>query len=161
MKDPRIDLIVSHYDPQPRSPLWHGGATVLGAIRGVSHTAAAWRPAANRHSIWELVLHVTYWKYAVLRNITGAEKGTFPRSPSDWPDQPENINQSSWKADRTLLRFYHAGLLEAMAGIEQDALDHSPENRRYTRVDLLMGIVLHDTHHTGQIQLIKRLYESG
>jgi hypothetical protein len=35
---------------------WHG-TNPRGSIRGVTPQQAAWRPAANRHNIWELVVH--------------------------------------------------------------------------------------------------------
>ena len=43
---------------------WHG-TNLRGAIRGLTVTEAAWRPEARRHNIWEIVVHVAYWKYAV------------------------------------------------------------------------------------------------
>ena len=49
-----------------------GGATPLGCLRGVQPEQAVWKPAPDRHSIWELVLHIAYWKYAVRRNLEGS-----------------------------------------------------------------------------------------
>ena len=34
---------------------WHG-PNLRGAIRGVTAAEAAWRPAGDRHNIWELTL---------------------------------------------------------------------------------------------------------
>ena len=42
---------------------WHG-TNLRGSIRGLPRSTAAWRPAPDRHNIWELVVHAAYWKYA-------------------------------------------------------------------------------------------------
>ncbi len=162
MPDRRLEEAIRHFHPPPGAKLWHGGATVLGALRGVSPAVAAWKPTPDRHSIWELALHVAYWQYAVRRRITGGgERGGFPRSPSNWPTQPEQATRASWDEDRALVRATHASLLEAMEGFDPARLDEeSGGSGAHTYADLLLGIVLHDTYHAGQIQLMKRLARS-
>ncbi len=131
----------------------------MGSLRGVTSEVAAWKPAPGRHSIWELVLHMAYWKYAVRRKLTGEGKGGFPRGPSNWPDVPEVPDAKVWKEDRGLLRDEHDKLVEAIRAFNGKRLDKKPEDGGETKfVDLLMGIVMHDTYHTGQIQILKRLY---
>ena len=160
-EDRRLEMTVGLFDPPAGTKLWHGGASVLGALRGVKSEEAAWKPAPDRHSIWGLTLHVAYWNYAILRRITGGAQRGFPRSPSNWPSLPEEITASSWKSDRALVREYHTRLLEAMRNFEPSRLDELSSGKgEYTYADLLMGIVLHDTYHAGQIQMVKRLYAS-
>ncbi|MEE8526326.1 MAG: DinB family protein [Thermoanaerobaculia bacterium] len=149
-------------DPPPGQPPWAGGATPLGCLRGVSHEQAAWPPAAGRHSIWEFVLHIAYWKYAVRRKLEGSAKGGFPRKPSDWPRVPDPPNAAAWKRDRALLRDQHRRLVDAVRAFDPRRLDERPPgSRSYRYADLLYGIVTHDTYHVGQIQLVKRLYQSA
>ena len=161
LEDRRLEMTLGLFDPPAGMKLWHGGATVLGALRGVNPEEAAWKPAPDRHSIWDLTLHIAYWNYAIRRRITGGAHGGFPRSPSNWPAPPEEVTLSSWKEDRALVREYHALLLEAMLDFDPSRLDElSGGQNEYTYADLLMGIVLHDTYHAGQIQMVKRLYAS-
>lgn len=162
MKDRRLEMALAHFDPPAGTKLWHGGASALGAIRGVPFEAAAWRPAPDRHSIWALTLHIAYWNYAIWRRVSGEARGGFPRSPSNWPAPPEAITADAWKEDRTLLRHYHTSLRDAMATFDPARLDEPSGGRAgYTYADLFIGIVLHDTYHAGQIQMLKRLYASG
>jgi len=162
MTDRRIEMVLGLYQPPAGAPLWHGGATVLGSLRGVKAPEAAWRPAPERHSIWALALHVAYWKYAVLRRLAPGDVEAFPRSPSDWPDPPAAITESAWKADRSLVRHYHETLLDMMAEMPASKLDRPAGGRdRYTHADLMAGIVLHDVYHTGQIQMLKRLHAAA
>ncbi len=47
-----------------------------------------------------------------------------------------------------------------MARLPLSALDRiPPQGRRWTYGQLLLGIAAHDAYHTGQIQLMKRLWE--
>ncbi len=55
---------------------WHG-PNLKQSLNGVSAKQAAWRPARNRHNIWELAVHSAYWKYAVRRVLEGGKRGSF------------------------------------------------------------------------------------
>lgn len=161
MSDPRLRMILDHLDPPAGAKLWHGGASVLGSLRGVPPEEAAWRPSPDRHSIWALTLHIAYWKYAVTRKITGGPRGEFPRRPSNWPAVPDPPSGDAWKQDRALLRTTHQRLVESVRGLDPKLLDEVPDGRGgYTWRDILLGIVLHDIHHAGQIVMLKRLYGS-
>jgi uncharacterized damage-inducible protein DinB len=159
MNDPRLAELVRMLDPQPGHRLWFGGASPLGCLRGVSVDAAVWRPAPDRHSIWELTLHIAYWKYAVRRILEGGPKGGFARAPSNWPRQPALPDDASWKEDRALLKSEHEQLNAAVASLDPERLDAmAAGSGAYRYADLLHGIVMHDAYHVGQIQLLKRIY---
>jgi hypothetical protein len=158
MNDPRLDEILRMLDPEPGYRLWHGGASPLGCLRGVSVDAALWKPAPDRHSIWELTLHLAYWKYAVRRNLDGSPRGGFPRCPSNWPKPPEPADEPAWKVDRGLYRSEHERFVQVVRALDPGVLDERARDGAYSYVELLHGIVMHDTYHVGQIQLLKRLY---
>lgn len=158
MEDRRLEEVLRHLDPPSGWKPWHGGASVLGAVRGVPVEAASWKPYPDRHSIWELTLHVAYWDYAVARRLTDAPRGGFPRSPSDWPEPPDKGSDAAWKDDRRLLREWHDALVEALRELPPSLLDEpAGDGSGTTRADLATGALLHETYHAGQIQLMKRL----
>jgi len=162
MKDPRLSEIERLLDPPAGKKLWYGGAGVAGCLRGVSAKQAVWKPDAKRHSIWELALHLAYWKYAVRRNLEASPAGEFPRSPSNWPAAPNAAAERQWKLDRALLRTEHARLVAAIRSFDPRRLDDpAPGSGNYRFVDLMFGIVSHDLYHVGQIQLLKRLNRPG
>jgi hypothetical protein len=159
--DPRLREILNLLDPPAGRRLWYGGATVSGCVRGVTPKQAVWKPAPKRHSIWELTLHVAYWKYAVRRKLETLPQGTFPRSPANWPAVPKPAGAPQWKEDRTLLRSEHMLLVEAIQAFDPLRLDEGvPDSRNYRFADLLFGIASHDLYHVGQIQVLKRLYQT-
>jgi uncharacterized damage-inducible protein DinB len=138
---------------------WHGGPTPLGSLRGVGPDQAWWSPTSARKSIWALVLHITYWKYAVRRRLEGGPRGGFARAPSNWPAPPPTADDERWRSDVALLRDEHLRLLRAASAVPSASLGRRPQgSRRWTYADLITGIALHDAYHTGQIQLMKRLW---
>jgi hypothetical protein len=89
---------------------------------------------------------------------------------------PDPADAKAWKADRALLRDEHAQVVDAIRGFDPTQYDEvapgvaagsgsgaaagSSAGAGTTFGDLIMGVVMHDTYHTGQIQLLKRLYAS-
>lgn len=162
MIDRRLQEALRHLDPPTGFRPWHGGPTVLGALRGVTAEVAAWRPFPDRHAIWDLALHAAYWNYAVERRLTGGAIGAFPRSPANFPDRPAEPSPAAWDRDRRLVRETHARLVAALEAFEPARLDEmAGENRKSTWADLVTGILLHDTYHAGQIQMLKRMAQSA
>lgn len=162
MTDPRLAEALHLLDPPSGTRLWYGGARALGSLRGVAWPEAAWKPGPERHSIWELVLHIAYWKYAVRRRLDDSvPRGAFPRSPANWPRVPDEPNERAWKEDRALLRREHEALVEVAGTLEPALLDRRDAKGEYRALDLVFGVVAHDVYHTGQIQLMKRLYRDA
>lgn len=140
----------------PRS--WHGTG-LSGATRGIDVEQALWRPGTGRHNIWELVLHLAYWKYAVVRRLQRAPKGGFPREGSDWI-QIADPTEAAWKADVKLLQAQHKALVETVSRFPARRLNLR-EQTRWTNREQIVGVASHDLYHTGQIQLLKKLHGTG
>jgi hypothetical protein len=135
---------------------WHG-PNLRGAIRGLTARQAAWRPGPGRHSIWEIVLHCAYWKYAVRRRILGDKRGSFPRMGSNWLTQPHPQADPAWRQDIALLADMHGQLRAAVASLGSRDLDTVPRGSRVSIRSIVAGVAMHDVYHAGQIQLVKRL----
>jgi hypothetical protein len=159
MSEARLVEILHLLDPNPGTRLWHGGATPVGSLRGVSPEMAAWKPSRGRHSIWEFTLHIAYWKYAVRRRLEDSPIGGFPRSPANWPKVPEDQDRKSWERDRSLLRSEQKRLVAVVRSLDPKRLDEkAPGGGSYRFVDLLHGVIMHDTYHVAQVQMLKRMY---
>jgi hypothetical protein len=154
---PRIAMILCTLEQGFDRKAWHG-TTLRGSLRGVTAEEAAWRPAPDRHNIWELAVHAAYWKYVIVRRIRGGERGSFPLAGSNWFARPEeDTSEEAWKKDLDLLGRTHRELLEVVESLPDDRLDHTPEGTKFPLSELLTGGAFHDIYHAGQIQLLKRL----
>jgi len=155
-----VETVLALVDEAFDHPSWHG-TNLRGAIRGVDARAAAWRPRAGRHNIWELVVHAAYWKYAVRRRLTGEKRGSFALQGSNWFVRPEpgaaspRARNAAFKADVRLLAAEHRALREVVASLSPASL--AVRVGQYDRTYLIRGIAAHDLYHAGQIQLLKRL----
>lgn len=157
--DPQITLLLKMIDQGYDRKSWHG-TTLRGSLRGVSAAEAAWRPAPDRHNIWELAVHAAYWKYSVLRRLRGGERGSFPLEGSNWFPRPLDSvspDERAWKQDLSLLGQVHRELRAAVAVLTMEDLEKVPEGSATTVSDLVVGVAFHDIYHAGQIQLLKRL----
>ncbi len=154
--DPRIALLIEILDQAFDRQAWHG-TNLRGSVRGLSVKQLLWRPSPKRHNIWEIILHTAYWKYAVHRRLTGGEKGSFPRSPSDWPRIPDRPDSKAWKLDLALLTDQHKLLRRAIIDFPPSKLNTPLPKSKAKYIQLVYGISSHDLYHAGQIQLLKRM----
>ena len=162
MPKPEIDALLFTLDHAWDRKSWHG-PNLRGSLRGLTLDELAFRPAPSRHDIWELAVHAAYWKYAVLRILTGAPRGSFPLEGSNWFPRPEGgkATASAWRADLALLARVHADLRAAVAGLSPRRLHEVPAGTKFTRLALVAGAAAHDLYHAGQIQLLKRLFREN
>lgn len=133
---------------------WHG-TTLRNAVRGVEGDAVYWRPAPGRHNVWELTVHAAYWKYVARRRLLGGiKRGSFPLKGSNWIASPDDEDLPSWQEAVALLENQHRALRDVVASLDAKSLADP------RKVRLVYGVTAHDLYHAGQIQLVKKLYES-
>ena len=152
-------ILIAALDEAFERRSWHG-TNLRGSIRGLSRVTAAWRPAPDRHNIWELVVHAAYWKYSVRRRLTGDKRGSFPLEGSNWWRRPTDDTDAEWKRDVTLLVQEHKALRAAVAAFPARTLSQAAPGSAFSYSALIRGAAAHDVYHAGQIQLLKRLAPS-
>jgi len=155
-----IKSLLSLLDQAYAGPAWHGPC-LRAALRGVSHHAAARRPGPGRNSIWELVVHLAYWKYAVRRRLLGEKRANFPEKGRNFFPRPIELSARAWQRDLALLARMHKELRATAASLDDSALDRRSLGSRQAPRYMIAGIAMHDTYHGGQIQLLKRLFHQS
>ena len=156
MVQPQVALLLRILDEGFDRRAWHG-PNLRGALRGLDARRAVWRPARGRHSIWELVVHAAYWKYAVRRRLTGDKRGSFALSGSNWFARSGDGGETAWRADLALLTEEHRQLREVVARLRDADLPRAAAGSGRSHATLIYGVAAHDVYHAGQIQLLKRL----
>lgn len=158
MKTARADdrvLLARIVEESYRLPTWNG-TNLRSALRRVTPEQAAWHPPGGRRSIAEIVLHCAYWKYAIRRQLTGGKTGTFGRAGSNWFAIEKPLTRPIWSDYLRLLGQQHVDLVEAINGAPKALRFGSASAQPVVRK--IFGLAIHDAYHTGQIQLIKKLY---
>jgi hypothetical protein len=153
------ELLLAMLDQAYNRRSWHG-TNLRGSIRSVDPELASWRPAPGRHSIHEVVVHAAYWKYAARRRLTGESRGSFPLKGSNWFPRA-GTDASVWRDDVKLLDDCHRSLRAAIEALPGADLERRSPGSPFTNTGLITGAAAHDLYHAGQIQLLKRLKETG
>ena len=158
---PEVTQVLSILDQAYNKPSWHG-TNLRGSVRRVTLAQAAWRPSAERHNIWEILVHAAYWKYAAVRRFSGGARGSFSLKGSNWFRRPLTRDagvapDKTWKADLELLDGMHDSLRKFVMRLSPNDLSRTPPGSKVSNFALLSGVAAHDLYHAGQIQLLKRL----
>jgi uncharacterized damage-inducible protein DinB len=151
---PRIETLLLFMQQAWGPRAWHGSG-LKGSLRGIPAKQAMWRPGPGRHTIRELVLHMAYWKYTLVRRLGNMPRGSFPRDGSNWIPVSDPT-EKGWRADIALLHEVHAQLEAAVRNFPAERLDER-DGSKWTYAEQIAGIAAHDLYHTGQVQLLKRL----
>jgi uncharacterized damage-inducible protein DinB len=130
---------------------WYGPA-LRPMLDALSPEAAARRPLAARHSVWQLVLHLAANIDFVLARLDGRELELAPEV--DWPPVPE-ASEAAWRAALAALDSRHDALLARVRALPDAALDATVPGRAYSTRVMLLGILQHNVYHAGQVALLR------
>lgn len=136
-----------------RGGAWHGPA-VAEALAGVDAAAAARRPIAGAHTIWEIVRHLTVWNEVPRRRIDGERLVDLP-AERDWPRVSE-VSEPAWQAALAALEESHAALHARVRDLGDAQLDEPVAGSDPTVRGMLLGVLQHNAYHAGQIALLKK-----
>ena len=153
------ELVVDHVHTTlyEEDSQWQPSLTA--ALEGLTAAQAGWKPSAARHSIWQIVRHLTLWKSGVLKAWDGDPPDGAQLEADDWHEV--NGSEADWQKDRrTLLDISTQFLTRAQA------LDDAALSRRIVwykgggTQPLAMRLVrttTHDIYHSGQIRYLRAL----
>jgi uncharacterized damage-inducible protein DinB len=151
------DLVLDHLTHTFENDAWQ--PALSSAIHGLTAQQAVWKPAPERHSIWQIVRHVLLWKQGVLAawdGVTGDEE-EFERR--DW--QEAAGDDEAWQDDIRALEEVTQRIKDRVAASSETALGQSiPTYRGYPNQVLavrLARMATHDTYHAGQIRCLRAL----
>jgi uncharacterized damage-inducible protein DinB len=132
---------------------WHGPA-LLEALAGVDAAAAAARPVAGAHTIWEITLHLTATVELVEARLAGEPRRLAPEE--DWPAPPADASTEAWQAAVTGLKQAHGRLLDELTHRDDVELDAPVVPGFSSLYVILHGLVQHNLYHAGQIVLLAK-----
>jgi uncharacterized damage-inducible protein DinB len=148
-----LEFIVDQLKRSFDGEAWHG-PSLIEILDRIDYKAAAARPIAEGHTIWELVLHIAAWERVISGRITGRQPVTltdaenFPQilSPSD----------SAWQQAIKNLQAAHNDLLRVASTLDPARLNEQVPGKDYDVRFMLTGAAQHAAYHGGQIALLKK-----
>jgi uncharacterized damage-inducible protein DinB len=147
----QIESFADQLERTFRGGAWHGPA-VAEALAGIDASAAAARPLAGAHSIWEIVHHLTVWNEVPRRRLDGERLQNLP-AERDWPPV-EDVSAGAWRAALATLEDSHAALHARVLDLADGQLDDPVAGSDPTVRGMLVGILQHNAYHAGQIALL-------
>ncbi len=125
------------------------------ALKDVDAELANWRPegvAAN--TIWETVVHVSYFKERLLRRLQGKPDSPLPGGNDD-TFVVVGQQEADWQEAVAKLFDIHRELYQLLKELDESDLDKPmPETAIGAQ---FFDLIAHDAYHTGQIILIRKL----
>lgn len=131
---------------------WHG-PSVMKTLEGIDAVQAAARPLGERHTIWELVDHMTYWLEEAHKALKAKEMPR-PEKVMDWPRMRSGEDQ--WRESVSRLEAAVNMLLDELTTWNTKDLEKTVAGANYSYRQMLHGAVHHNLYHTGQIAILKR-----
>lgn len=131
---------------------WHG-PSLMKTLEGVDLKQAMARPLGERHTVWELVDHTTFWLEAVLDALKDKAMPD-PSMELNWPRM--GSTEEHWSQSLRRLEAAVNMVLDELAGWTNEDLGRTVPGRDYTFKQMLHGAVHHNLYHAGQIAILKR-----
>jgi hypothetical protein len=114
------------------------------SLAGLSAETAAWSPDPKCHSIWQEVVHVTYWRKVTLNRMAGGAAPTEEEIERLEFAVPQVADEDAWTAAVAALK----ATQEDLAAAIQD------ESRDIERIPYHL---IHDAYHLGRITQVRAM----
>jgi uncharacterized damage-inducible protein DinB len=114
------------------------------SVDGLTPQQAAWKPAPGRHSIWQIVSHMLFWREDALGRLAGKDRPTDDEIARLNYPEPADVTDAAWKA--SVRRFRESQ--ERIAAVVADPAGN---------IERIRYLLPHDCYHIGQINYLRAL----
>ena len=131
---------------------WHG-PSLMEILKDVDHVHAQRRPLYGRHTIWEIVDHMTAWNTVPIMTLLS---GVYPEMPpeKDWP--PMGDTEEEWQESIQKLGESVNVLTTAISKMSDKKYDEVINGKDYDYNIMLYGVLNHNLYHMGQLSILKK-----
>lgn len=123
-------------------------AALMQQIQELSTEQALWKPAPDRHCIWDIVIHVNFWKEYMI--AVARDKAKPDDKTGNWSLAPADANEANWKKELKRTRSIHDDLRSIASGMTDELF-----NTEDRKANFIRQLILHDAYHAGQIGLLR------
>ncbi len=135
------DALLKTWDDAWTDGLWYASWSKV--LDDLTPQQVAWSPAPKRHSIWQIIDHMLFWREAAVRRATGGKLSDEEANSRNYRATPPPA--ASMLDDlRTRYRASHEQVRSAIADPNSDLARLAP-------------LPYHDSYHIGQVMYIRAL----
>jgi uncharacterized damage-inducible protein DinB len=146
------EFLVRQFEGAYHGEAWYGSA-LRPMLEEFTPENAARKPLQERHSVWEIVLHLIGNIDFVIGRLDGRTVEMTPET--DWPPVT-TVNAEAWAAALTSLDSRHEALLARTRTLSTKTLDRRVIGRDYLVRTMLLGILQHNVYHAGQVAILRQ-----
>jgi DinB family protein len=125
---------------------WQAG--LYQQIEGLSVDQVTWKPSPDRHSIWDVLIHVNFWKQYAIASVCGTDKPD--PDAGNWTLAPVDASETNWKKEVERTKSLHEELKRVAQEMGDSLYDTEKKLSNYIR-----QLICHDAYHAGQIGLLR------
>ena len=114
------------------------------SLEGLTAAQAAWKPAPQRNSIWQIVGHMVFWREDALARLTGKPKPTDEEIARLNFPQPAVPSELDWQSLKKRFAESQRHIAAALAD----------PNANFERLQYMLP---HDCYHMGQINYLRAM----
>jgi len=135
------EMLIQMSDEMWKSYTWIPGWSQ--SFADLTPQQAAWKPAPERNSIWQILNHIAFWRETVVNRLAGQPPTEEVINKSNW-ESPAEVTDTAWKAALARLERSHQAIRKAQG-------DES------VPVEKLRYLLPHDAYHLGQAMYVRAL----
>ncbi len=136
------DFLVAQWDQAWEKGLW--AAPWSRVLEGLTPQQAAWKPEPERHSIWQILNHMVFWRWYVVHRLRGGELLSPDEVSRRNFAEPTRVDEASWSGAAANFGVSHR---DARAALADPSLD----------LTNLAHMAAHDSYHVGQIMVLRSM----
>lgn len=125
-------------------------ASLLDQVSSLTMQEALYKPSPERHGIWQLVRHISYWKYWSLTYLNENKK--LNAKEDNWAPLPEVQTEETWQEEISNLRKLNEDCISAAEKLGDEIFTSDDERVIYFR-----QLLYHDSYHAGQIGFLRAM----
>ncbi|MCM3457238.1 DinB family protein [Heyndrickxia oleronia] len=129
-------------------------ADPLEVFEGLQWDTAGVKPANCPYSVWQVLNHMIFWQDFYLTYLKGSVPVHPEHDEDSWPVEIAPSNETEWSD--AIVQF-SKGLQEAENEAKKDLNEMKDTKLERTRGVILATLMTHNSYHTGQVALIRRI----
>ncbi len=114
------------------------------SLAGISALEAAWTPDPQCHSVWQEVVHVTFWRRVTLARMAGGDAPGDEEIARLEFAMPAVVSEETWEAAVEALKQTQDEIAAAIQVASKD-------------VDRIPYHLIHDAYHLGRITQVRAM----